>query len=146
MWPVFPFHVHNILSQIPKGWDISYDIFELCNLCCTNAAQFVQFILNWQCYTSIVMNNHDNCVLVFPVVHNTLHPLIVLAIHRLETFALNIMYIDDKCAIGFSIFPLSSRRQNNRMKKLDWAKFECKSIEWKSVLWNQQKFRCWMCK
>jgi hypothetical protein len=65
------------------------------------------------------MNNHDNCVLVFPVVHNTLHPLIVLAIHRLETFALNIMYIDDKCAIGFSIFPLSSRRQNNRMKKLD---------------------------
>jgi hypothetical protein len=43
----------------------------------------------------------------------------VLAIHRLETFALNVMYIDDKCAIGFSAFPLSSRRQNNRMKKLD---------------------------
>jgi hypothetical protein len=65
------------------------------------------------------MNNHDNCVLVFPVVHNTSHPLIVLAIHRLKTFALNVMYIDDKSAIGFSIFPASSRRQNNRMMKLD---------------------------
>lgn len=82
-------------------------------------AQFVQFILNWQSYASIVMNSHDNCALVFPVVHNTSHPLIVLAIHRLETFALNVMCIDDKSAIDFSIFPLSSKRQNNRMMKFD---------------------------